>query len=595
MSSTTTDADVPPKAVGDASEPVILQILPEDKKADIREKMWHFMDKNQLSPIYSPFGKIPNFKDTDAAGEQLTTLDVFKAATTVKVDPDKPLQSARFAALKAGKTLLVPTPRHRPGLLTKLTLPENCDDDTLTKCATRQGVAECSAHIELDDPIKIDLLVVGCVAVSPKGWRIGKGSGFSDLEYAMLVSNGAMSPSVPVVTVVHDSQVVDLPESLFDIHDVAVDYIVTPTRVIKCIGAKPRPASIIWSLLAPERLERLQILKRLRYREWKAEKDVRLSGETDAPTELTDELPSPDDRAGYPRRRNNYRKKPRKPRTADDDAAGDVIDDRKIKDGSSPGERRGRGGGRIGYRRFRRRGGPRREGGENHRTSSGGENGESDRDEERDEGREGGHRSGTAGRRRRYGGPREGGGRPRREPDSQPEDDDEGKDGEGGNDKDGVRTGGRRPRRRSRRSESDGGGGASEGDNRRGGGTAGRRRNFRPSGSGRPYYGDCEGSVYVGALPKFLRVSEFKAEVRDRNVQPLRVVWRGASGYAFLGFRTVDDAEQALEALAGLHIDEHDLRLEMAKSSGVRRRRRGVERSGDSGGGDDHVVTSEDE
>lgn len=63
-------------------------------------------------------------------------------------------------------------------------------------------------------------------------------------------------------------------------------------------------------------------------------------------------------------------------------------------------------------------------------------------------------------------------------------------------------------------------------------------------------------------------------------MQPLRVVWRGSSGYAFLGFRTMEDAEQALEALDGLHIDDRDLRLEMAKSNrGERdrdRRRRGA-------------------
>jgi hypothetical protein len=41
----------------------LFQYLPaEDKKADIREKMWNYMDKNQISPIYAPFGKIPNFK-----------------------------------------------------------------------------------------------------------------------------------------------------------------------------------------------------------------------------------------------------------------------------------------------------------------------------------------------------------------------------------------------------------------------------------------------------------------------------------------------------------------------------------------------------
>jgi len=88
--------------------------------------------------------------------------------------------------------------------------------------------------------------------------------------------------------------------------------------------------------------------------------------------------------------------------------------------------------------------------------------------------------------------------------------------------------------------------------------------------------------------------------VRDRNVQPLRVIWRGSSGYAFLGFRTQEDAEQALEALDGLHIDDHDLRLEMAKSSGGggggrdrRRRRENAPRS--SGAGDDNAASEDEE
>lgn len=587
------------KSEENVAETITLQILPEDKKTDIREKIWNFMDKNQISPVYSPFGKIPNFKDADTAGHLLTTLDVFKTATNIKVDPDKPLQAARFAVLKSGKTLLVPTPRHRPGLLTKFALPENSDDETLLKCASRQGAAEHSVHIELDEPIKIDLLVVGCVAVSPKGWRIGKGSGFSDLEYAMLVSNGALSPSVPVVAIVHDSQIVDLAESLFDVHDVAVDYIVTPTRVVQCSGAKPRPAGINWPLLAPERLDRLQILKRLRYREWKAIKDVRLSGEVDQPEDLIDELPS-NDKPAFPRRRNNFKKKPRKPKSSEqksseDEANGDAGDRKAVKltkDGEKSEERRGRGGGRArgGYnRRFQRRGGSRREGG-TQRTLSAGENdreGESEHDDEREEVV---HRRGASGRARRYGGPRGRGNRPRHAVDSQAEDEEEGKSGEGGE----KRENGGGRRRRVRRSESDGGGASVEGDNQQTEEGGKGRRRINRSGGNRPFYADCEGSVYVGALPKSLRVSEFKAEVRDRKVQPLRVVWRGASGYAFLGFRTVEDAEQALEALEGLNISEHSLRLEMAKSTGVRRRPRGAPRSGDSGGGDDHV-TSEDE
>ena len=91
--------------------------------------------------------------------------------------------------------------------------------------------------------------------------------------------------------------------------------------------------------------------------------------------------------------------------------------------------------------------------------------------------------------------------------------------------------------------------------------------------------------------------------MRDRNVQPLRVIWRGSSGYAFLGFRTQEDAEQALEALDGLHIDDHDLRLEMAKSSGGggggggrdRRRRPRDNPPPPRGGGGDENAASEDE
>lgn len=39
------------------------------------------------------------------------------------------------------------------------------------------------------------------------GWRIGKGEGYADMEYAMMVSMGAVQEDTPVVTIVHDCQV----------------------------------------------------------------------------------------------------------------------------------------------------------------------------------------------------------------------------------------------------------------------------------------------------------------------------------------------------------------------------------------------------
>lgn len=558
--SQTPAADNVANATGNRPEPAPVDISPDDKKDDIRKKVWSYLDKNQLSLLFSPYKKISNFKGADEAGDRIATLDVFKNAQNVKVDPDKPLQQARYVTLKAGKTLFVPTPRQRTGILSQIQLPEECDEETLSKYSTRQGVEESSISIGLDDSVKIDLAVIGCVAVSPKGWRIGKGFGFSDLEYAMLASVGAVNPEVPVVTVVHDSQVLDLPESLFDVHDVAVDYIVTPTRVIQCSGAKPRPAGILWSLLSSDRLERIRILKRLRYREWKAGKEVRLVGETEDPSELTDEIPpddDDDDRRG-PRRRNLRR--PMKPRL-DGDVGHDREDYRRVG-GRPRGGMRGRGGRRRPPLRDDR-------GSENEH--------EADSEEEHRPVRGGGGRRFVA-RRRRFTRRRYDDGR------GGATDEDEGRDR--------YEDDGGRRRPRGRRSESDTGGPNMNGEPRRG-----RGRIYRPGGR-RPYYGDCDGSVYVGSLPRTLRVSEFKAEVRDRNVQPLRVIWRGSSGYAFLGFRTMEDAEQALEALDGLHINDHDLRLEMAKSSGSgggrdRRRRRENPRS--SGGGDDHAASEDEE
>ena len=63
------------------------------------------------------------------------------------------------------------------------------------------------------------------------GWRIGKGQGLSDVEYAMMAATGSVSDSTTVITLVHDCQVIDLADELFGPHDVPVDYIVTPTQV----------------------------------------------------------------------------------------------------------------------------------------------------------------------------------------------------------------------------------------------------------------------------------------------------------------------------------------------------------------------------
>ncbi|XP_062861277.1 methenyltetrahydrofolate synthase domain-containing protein isoform X2 [Trichomycterus rosablanca] len=246
-------------------------------KGDIRQKVWNYIEAKDLANFPRPVHhRIPNFKTATQACNKLPILQEFQSSWVVKVNPDRPQEQARFNTLHAGKTLLVPTPRLRTGLFNKIVPPSNATREDLRVCSTSQGVKEFSIPVGLDAKVQVDLMVVGSVAVSEKGYRIGKGEGFADMEYAMMVSMGAVKDSTVVVTVVHDCQVVDVPESLTESHDLTVDYILTPTRIIKTDCKHPKPQGIIWSKLDAEMLEKIPILKKLRALEQKAGKDVRL-------------------------------------------------------------------------------------------------------------------------------------------------------------------------------------------------------------------------------------------------------------------------------------------------------------------------------
>ncbi|XP_015729644.1 methenyltetrahydrofolate synthase domain-containing protein isoform X2 [Coturnix japonica] len=249
-------------------------------KGDIRQKVWDYLETSGLAEFPRPVHhRIPNFKGAPHAATRLLGLEEFKAANTVKINPDAPQKNARFLTLEARKTLLVPTPRLRSGLFNKIVPPPGATKEVLRICATSQGIKEYSVPVGLDGKARVDLVVVGSVAVSEKGWRIGKGEGYADMEYAMMVSMGAVMEDTPVITIVHDCQVVDIAEELLGDHDLTVDYILTPTRTIKTNCKRPKPCGILWHKVSYEMLGKIPILKSLRYKEKQAGKDVTLQDE----------------------------------------------------------------------------------------------------------------------------------------------------------------------------------------------------------------------------------------------------------------------------------------------------------------------------
>jgi 5-formyltetrahydrofolate cyclo-ligase len=96
-------------------------------------------------------------------------------------------------------------------------------------------------------------MVTGASAVSMEGVRFGKGHGFFDLEWGMFSDLELVGENTPVVAVVHDVQVVDDKLEASET-DIVVDYIATPTRMIKVERRSRRPQGVKWELLDAKRI-----------------------------------------------------------------------------------------------------------------------------------------------------------------------------------------------------------------------------------------------------------------------------------------------------------------------------------------------------
>ncbi|WJX71120.1 5-formyltetrahydrofolate cyclo-ligase [Trifolium repens] len=245
--------------------------LKDDPKAwkwIIRKRIWDLMERNNFAQNPRPVHhRIPNFVGASIAADKMRELDVFSTAQCVKVNPDSPQKQVRFLTLSDGKKLLTPQPRLRTGFFSVIE-SNMLTSGTIKEACTSVGVAKYGRPIGLDEKIKVDLIVIGSVAVDPKtGARLGKGEGFAELEYGMLRYMKAIDDSTLVVTSVHDCQLVDdIPIEKLLIHDVPVDIICTPTQVIFTHTSIPKPQGIYWDKLSPEKLGQIRILRELKRR-----------------------------------------------------------------------------------------------------------------------------------------------------------------------------------------------------------------------------------------------------------------------------------------------------------------------------------------
>jgi 5-formyltetrahydrofolate cyclo-ligase len=233
-------------------------------KAQLRGETWDSMRAAKVARFPGAEGRIPNFVGAEAAAERLRRVAAWQRAGTVKANPDAPQWPVRQRALEDGKTLYMAVPRLAEAKPFFLLDPTQLADSP-RQASSIKGASRSALPVDVSDLEPVDLVVAGCVAVGEDGARLGKGGGFSDLELAVAAEAGLIEPSTLVVTTVHDLQVRAAGEIRTADHDIHVDLVVTPERVIEC--PRPRgyePPRLRWPELTGEKIAAIPLLQRLR-------------------------------------------------------------------------------------------------------------------------------------------------------------------------------------------------------------------------------------------------------------------------------------------------------------------------------------------
>jgi 5-formyltetrahydrofolate cyclo-ligase len=231
-------------------------------KRALREATWDRMVAAGVGRFPAPHNRIPNFVGAEAAAERLRSQPAWESAATVKSNPDSPQWPVRQRALEDGKVVYMAVPRLAEDdpffLLDPLDLA-----DTPRKASSIKGATRSARTVTVAELEPVDLVVTGCVAVDRSGARLGKGGGFSDLEYALAWEAGLVGPDTVVVTTVHDVQVLAEGDIPMTEHDFRLDLIVTPDEVIECSPGERGAAAIRWDGLTEDKIRSIPLLARL--------------------------------------------------------------------------------------------------------------------------------------------------------------------------------------------------------------------------------------------------------------------------------------------------------------------------------------------
>jgi 5-formyltetrahydrofolate cyclo-ligase len=233
-------------------------------KEPLRRRVWKLLQDKRAARFPGAIGRIPNFIGAEACATLLAETAYWKAAKIIKINPDSPQRAIRQRALAHGKTIYMAVPRLRSEKPFIELVPMKLKVSPYAASSIK-GAGQYGRPVGLDEMKIIDLVVCGSVAVNRRGARVGKGGGYSDLEFALLTEHKKISATTPIVTSVHPLQIIDeqIPKT---VHDIPLTAIVTPNEIIEIKVRLPRPKRIYWTLLPKEKIDAIPVLKRARSR-----------------------------------------------------------------------------------------------------------------------------------------------------------------------------------------------------------------------------------------------------------------------------------------------------------------------------------------
>jgi 5-formyltetrahydrofolate cyclo-ligase len=236
-------------------------VTPEDEKGRLRRLVWQRLEEARAARFPFGSGRIPNFEGAAKAAEMLAALPAWRQARVLKCNPDYAQMPVRKLALRQGKVIYMAVPRlqgERPFI--------ELDPARLrgreAQAATITGAERLGRKVAPDEMRAIDAVICGSVAVNEDGARLGKGGGFSDLEFAIVRSLGLIADETPVMTTVHALQVVTQPIPMLA-HDITLTHFATPQRAVECRRDRAQPSGVHPDLLNDEQRTSIPLLASL--------------------------------------------------------------------------------------------------------------------------------------------------------------------------------------------------------------------------------------------------------------------------------------------------------------------------------------------